>query len=90
MYPSSAEGLHHLALFPRDHDALVAHYAGQGCAVATGLRTAEGRGASYVDARALVGHMIEVYRVNQSLFELYRLVADRAAAWDGGALIYEL
>ena len=90
MFAAGEEGLHHIALFPKDHDALVAHYAALGCAPTTELVTAEQRGATYVDARALTGHMIEIYRVNPSLFALYRVVAEAADNWDGRVLTFEL
>lgn len=90
MFAASEQGLHHIALFPKDHDALVAHYAALGCVPTTELVTAEQRGATYVDARALTGHMIEIYRVNPSLFALYQAVADAARDWDGRALNFEL
>lgn len=83
------EGLHHVALFPEDHQVMVDHYAKQGFPVVTDLLTAERRGASYVDARAVLGHMIEIYRVNDSLHALYALVADAAANWDGSTLFIE-
>lgn len=72
------EGFHHVAVFPKDHDAMVAHYKMLGHQVSTDLMTAEGRGASYVDTRPLFGHMIEIYRPNPSLFELYAMIAEVA------------
>jgi hypothetical protein len=83
------EGLHHVALFPEDHDAMVAHYVGQGFAVTTDLRTAEGRGASYLDTRGALGHMVEIYRVNPSLHALYARVASLRDGWDGQTLAIE-
>lgn len=85
-FAAHQEGLHHLALCPEDHDAMVAHYAAQGFAVSTDLRTAEGRGASYVDTHAALGHMIEIYRPNDSLHALYDRVARLADGWDGRTL----
>jgi hypothetical protein len=84
------EGIHHTALVPDDHDAMVAHYKNHGFAVATEFVTGEGRGASYVDARSAMGHMVEIYRVNQSLHDFYAFIADAAAAWDGKTLAIEL
>lgn len=83
------EGMHHVALFPEDHGSMVAHYAEQGFSVATDLVTAEQRGASYVDTRPALGHMIEIYRVNESLHALYALVAEAAENWDGRTLFIE-
>ena len=88
-FAADREGLHHVALFPQDHDIMVAHYVAQGFAVTTELRTAEGRGASYLDTRATLGHMVEVYRVNASLHALYARVAQLADDWDGQTLAIE-
>jgi hypothetical protein len=88
-FAADQEGLHHVALFPKDHDAMVAHYVAQGFAVTTDLRTAEGRGAAYLDTRAALGHMVEVYRVNPSLHALYARVAALRGDWDGDSLMIE-
>lgn len=83
------EGLHHIALFPHDHDAMVAHHVAQGFPVTTELRTIEGRGAAYVDTRSALGHMVEIYRVNPSLHSLYARVAGLRDGWDGKSLAIE-
>lgn len=89
-FGSQQEGLHHVAIVPDDYDALIAAYASQGYGVATELRTASGRGAAYVDTRALLGHMVEIYWPSQGLTALYRDVAAAAANWDGVALTIEV
>lgn len=88
-FTPSEEGLHHVALFPEDHDAMVAHYVAGGFVVTTDLRTAEGRGASYLDTRTTLGHMVEIYRVNPSLHALYARVAALRDDWDGKSLAIE-
>lgn len=90
MFAPDEEGLHHTALFPEDYNAMIAHYRQQGCDVATELVTPEKRGASYVDTVASLGHMVEVYRVNESLFSFYAAVADAARGWDGKTLAIEV
>jgi len=89
MFGREDEGLHHVALLPEDHDAMVAHFVRLGFAVTTELRTAEGRGAAYVDTRAALGHMVEIYRVNASLHALYARVAGLRDVWDGRTLAIE-
>lgn len=84
------EGLHHVALLPEDHAAMVAHYKAQGFEPATDLVTVEKRGATYVDTAAVLGHVVEIYRVNQSLLDFYALIADAAHQWDGRQLMIEL
>ncbi|PEQ11297.1 hypothetical protein B2G71_17170 [Novosphingobium sp. PC22D] len=89
MFAAHEEGLHHMAILPADHDAMVAWYAKLGFPAATELTTREGRGATYVDTRPMLGHMIEVYRPNESLLAFYRMVEE--AARDGaGQLKVEL
>ena len=61
MFAPGEEGFHHVAVIPDDYDGLLAHYTAQGFDVVTELRTASGRGAAYVDTRAQLGHMVEVY-----------------------------
>jgi hypothetical protein len=90
MFAPGAEGLHHVAVIPDDYDALLAHYRAQGFEVATELRTASGRGAAYVDTRALLGHMVEVYWPSEGLDALYREVAAAACGWDGRQLRIEV
>ncbi len=89
MFAAGAEGVHHLALFPNNHDSMVAHYHACGFATATELITAERRGGTYVDTRAMLGHMVEVYRSNDSLIQFYEQVAQAAVEWDGCNLIVE-
>ena len=90
MFARDGQGLHHVAVMPDDYDALVAAYRDAGYPVATELRTAAGRGAAYVDTRPLLGHMLEIYRVSDSLLALYSQVAEAAAHWDGRQLVVEV
>jgi hypothetical protein len=65
---------------------MVAHYEAMGFIAATDLLTAERRGATYMDTREALGHAMEIYRVNQSLLDFYRFIADAAERWDGKQL----
>lgn len=89
VFAPGEEGLHHVALFPEDHDVMVAHFVAQGFAVATELQTSEGRGAAYLDTRTALGHMVEIYRVNASLHALYARVEALRDGWDGARLAIE-
>lgn len=89
-FAAHEEGFHHVAVMPADYAATLAHYAAQGFPVVTELRTASGRGASYVDTRPLLGHMIEVYPPGPGLTALYAEVARAAAEWDGRTLRMEV
>lgn len=90
MYAPGQQGLHHVAVVPDDYDQWIAHYAALGYPLAGEMRTASGRGAAFVDTRAALGHMTEVYRPGAGLEALYREVASAAAGWDRRALTIEV
>lgn len=89
-FAPGTEGLHHVAVMPDDYRAAVDHFVRLGYPVATELRTRSGRGASFVDTRPLLGHMVEIYPVSEGVLGLYRRVAEEAARWDGRILKIEL
>jgi len=89
MFDRNEEGLHHVAIAPRDETAMLNHYRGLGLEVATSFITQAGGGADYVDARPLYGHMIELYRVSERIIALYDKVAAAAESWDGHDLVIE-
>lgn len=84
------QGLHHVAVMPDDYHATVAHFVALGFPVATELRTRSGRGASFVDTRPMLGHMLEIYPRSDGLTALYQRVAREAEHWDGRQLKIEL
>lgn len=90
MFTAEQDGLHHLAVAPTDREAMLEHYRSQGLKVATSFMTKAGGGADYVDARPVLGHMIEVYVVSERIVDLYRKVAEAAENWDGGEVVIEL
>lgn len=90
MYAADEEGIHHAAIFPHDFQEMIDHFTKMGLEETTRLVTIERRGAAFIDARQSLGHMIEVYIVNQSLLDFYDLVADLASRWDGKDLRIEL
>jgi len=90
MFGVEREGLHHVAVFPEDYTRVVSGYQARGFAVATEIKTAEGLGAAFIDTRELLGHMLEVYRPNASLYGFYRLVSAAARDWDGHTLMIDV
>ena len=90
IYAPDESGFHHVALAFGDHDSDVAHFNALGFESVTSFHTAEGRGATYIDTRALLGHATEVYIVNDSLKELYAQVRSAAEQWDRRELVIEL
>lgn len=89
-YRATESGFHHVALDFGDHDKQVRHFNDLGCESVTSFRTAEGRGATYLDTLALIGHATEIYIVNDSLLELYSNVKHAAENWDGKHLTIDL
>lgn len=92
MFPhgSGAEGLHHAALFVDDLDAAIARLAGEGAPLAQMSVTAGGTAFAFVDTRARMGHMLELYEPTAQLTGFYDFVAQAAAGWDGRDLLREL
>ena len=46
--------------------------------------------ATILDTRALMGHMLEIYRPTDALRAFYRRVADASRDWDGRTLTVEV
>ena len=90
MFSAGQEGFHHVAMVPDDYAATLRHYQELNFPVITELKTAAGRGAAYIDTRAMLGHMVEVYLPSNSLTQLYEQVADAAKTWDGQNLRIEV
>jgi len=90
MYARGQQGLHHVAILPTDARATVDRFVAQGYPITTELRTRAGRGAWFLDTRALLGHMIEVYPDSPGIRALYRRVAEEATRWDGRTMMIEL
>jgi catechol 2,3-dioxygenase-like lactoylglutathione lyase family enzyme len=87
---SGAEGLHHAALFVDDLDAEIARFAADGAALAQLSVTQTGTAFAFVDTRASLGHMLELYEPTPQLTGFYDFVADAAQGWDGRDLIRDL
>jgi Glyoxalase/Bleomycin resistance protein/Dioxygenase superfamily len=90
MYPRGQQGVHHVAVMPEDYRATVDRFVALGYPVATELQTRSGRGASFLDTRAILGHMVEVYPQSDGIRALYRTVAEETARWDGRTMVIEL
>ena len=73
---------HHVALDFGDHDKLVSRFNSLRFESITSFRTAEGRGATYLDTIKALGHATEIYMVSDSLVELYSNVKHAAETWD--------
>jgi len=92
MFPhgSGAQGLHHAALFVDDLDRAIARFAAEGSPLAQLSVTVGGTAFAFVDTRAHLGHMLELYEPTGQLGGFYDFVADAAQNWDGRDLIRAL
>lgn len=92
MFPhgSGAEGLHHAALFVDDLQAEIARFESEGAPLAQLSVTTGGTAFAFVDTRAKLGHMLELYEPTTRLTGFYDFVAEAAQGWDGEDLIREL
>lgn len=84
-----SRGPHHVAIYPRNHQAMVDHYAELGFPVAGEIETRTGYGPTFVDTRDLTGHMLEVYRPDPLLEKVYAVVKERSKNWDRKTLLVE-
>lgn len=89
-YGSGAQGLHHAAVFVDDLDAAIADFEAQGAPLAQLSVTTTGTAFAFVDTRASLGHMLELYEPSEMLTGFYDFVAEAAIGWDGRDPIREL
>jgi hypothetical protein len=92
MFPhgSGTEGLHHAALFVDDLHAEIARFTAEGAPLAQLSVTTGGTAFAFVDTRASLGHMLELYEPTAQLTGFYDFVAAAAQGWDGRDLLREL
>lgn len=87
MFADGREGFHHVAMFCDDYEADRDAFVAAGMPVASEFTLDFGAKISYVDARATMGHMIELYPENPIIRGMYQQARDAAVRWDGKALI---
>lgn len=92
MFPwgSGREGLHHAALFVDDLEGEIARFAAEGAPLAQLSVTAGGTAFAFVDTRASLGHMLELYEPTGQLTGFYDFVAQASQGWDGQDFLREL
>ena len=76
------EGFHHMAAFVDDVDAEIARYAAAGAELAYDGYFGDVR-IGYVDTRAQMGFMIELFDHRPGMDALFARVAQAAQDWDG-------
>ena len=83
-------GLHHIARFVDSLDEEVARLAALGWPLALEARTPSGVRFAFCDARADLGHLVELYEPVPALLDLYAGVAAASKGWDGSAPVRPL
>ena len=86
-FPDGGEGLHHVAMFCDDYAGTRDRFVTQGCPVASEFTMGFGASIAYVDARADLGHMIELYPEDAFIRGMYDQTRRAVATWDGRELI---
>jgi hypothetical protein len=76
-------GLHHVAWFVADIDVEQVRLEALGWPEVLAAETAGGQRFTFHDARAELGHLVEIYEPAERLVGFYAAVAAAAAGWDG-------
>lgn len=84
MFGAGEGGFHHAAIFSDDYEGDRDRFVAAGMPVASEFTTPFGAKICYLDARATLGHMIELYPENAIIRDMYRQTRDAARDWDGG------
>lgn len=87
VFPHGGAGFHHVAAFTEDYGATRDAWVAERFALASEFETPFGARICYLDARAELGHMIELYPEHPVIRGMYAQTRDAAAGWDGRALI---
>lgn len=88
--PPGCDGFHHVATWSSDYPAEKQAYLDAGFEIVLELRPAPGCEVSFIDARPVLGHMIELYSDHPYLRFIYEEVQRRTRDWDGEDLILDL
>jgi hypothetical protein len=85
MFAPGESGVHHLTWFAPDLDAELARLNALGIetAMTCRLRAADGMRLAWLDARHVLGTMVEVYEESDLQRRFYRRVARAAEGWNG-------
>lgn len=87
MYADGEQGFHHVAIFVDNLAEEMSRLAHQGCETVTHYFTRDGNvEVAFIDARAILGHMVELYEPVDALSRFYAAVEKSAKNWDGKEL----
>lgn len=82
--PVGANAFHHVCVWSNDLDADLAYYNDKGCETNTqGSVVATGARFAYVDTQKQLNCMLEVLEHNDGIKEVFKMIADECANWDG-------
>ena len=76
-------GIHHVAFFTDDLAREAARLDGLGYPQAMLATTSSGRRFAFHDAVGELGHLIEIYELDDRLLGFYTMVAEASVGWDG-------
>ncbi|MBT7951795.1 MAG: hypothetical protein HN764_09240 [Gammaproteobacteria bacterium] len=87
MYPNHEEGFHHVAIFVDNVSEEMSSLNNEGYETVTHYFTRDGNvEVAFIDTRAVLGHMVELYKPVDALTRFYSAVAKSADNWDGKEL----
>lgn len=75
--------IHHVAIMVSSFDDQQREFADGGWPALLTATTPNGNNFAFHDARAQLGHLVEIYEPRPTILALYRKVADAAVDWDG-------
>ena len=90
MFAPGQEGLHHTACFVDSLDETLDQYAQQGYPTAARAMSKLGTEFAFIDTRALMGHMLEVYVADKTLAGFYDSVKTASHHWTGDDVIRKM
>jgi hypothetical protein len=82
VYPQGGDGFHHIAVFCDDYAGERDRLVSEGFEVASEFTLSFGVSICYLDARASLGHMIELCPEHEIIRDRYRQAREAAKAWD--------
>ncbi len=86
----ASAGVHHVAWFVESIDDEERRLAALGWPQVMRAETAGGFPYAFHDARAELGHLVEIYEPRAEVLALYRKIAAAAKGWDGERPVREL
>ena len=98
MYGATEEGLHHTAIMVDDMKQAIEHFESKGMPLVTSCGLTERRSVlaetkidfAFIDARKLLGHMIEIYRKTDGLEGFYKMIYNASVNWSGEDILRSL